>query len=204
MIPAFSVGRTQEMLYFIRKIKEEGLMTRYLDFPVYMDSPLAVEATHVFNENVADCFSETALALIRAGKNPIGFKGLYVAVSSDESKAINFDRTPKVIISASGMCEAGRIRHHLKHNLWRSESTIVFVGYQVPGTLGNTLLNGAKEVKLFGEEVTVNARIENLPGISGHADRTGLIKWAKAFSPTIALLGWIYTPVDLATNLEMS
>ena len=197
VIPAFSVGRTQEMLYFLRKIKEESLMTRYLDFPVYMDSPLAVEATHVFNENVADCFSETALALIRAGKNPIGFKGLYVAVSSDESKAINFDRTPKVIISASGMCEAGRIRHHLKHNLWRSESTIVFVGYQVPGTLGNTLLNGAKEVKLFGEEVSVNARIENLPGISGHADRTGLIKWAKAFSPAPATYFLVHGDGDI-------
>lgn len=181
VIPAFSVGRTQEILYFIRRIKEEGLMKKHENFPVYMDSPLAVEATHVFNENVRDCFSDEAKALVDAGKNPIGFAGLKVAVTSDESRMINIDKTPKVIISASGMCEAGRIRHHLKHNLWRKESTIVFVGYQVPGTLGYSLLNGAREVRLFGEDVAVNARIENLPGISGHADRTGLLKWANAF-----------------------
>ena len=104
-----------------------------------------------------------------------------MAITSDESKMINFDEQPKVIISASGMCEAGRIRHHLKHNLWRKDSTILFVGYQVPGTLGNSLLNGAKQVRLFGETIEVHARIENLPGISGHADRNHLIKWIGAF-----------------------
>ena len=126
---------------------------------------------------MAECFSEEAKEIIAAGKNPIRFPGLKMAVTSDESKMINFDMKTKVIISASGMCEAGRIRHHLKHNLWRPECTILFVGYQVPGTLGFHLLNGAKEVKLFGETVHVEARIENLPGISGHADRNQLLTW---------------------------
>lgn len=149
VIPAFSVGRTQEMLYFIRRIKTENLLPEHPNFEVYIDSPLAVEATNVFHENISDCFDEEAMELISAGINPIKFPGLRVAVSSDESKMINFDKKPKVIISASGMCEAGRIRHHLKHNLWRSDSTVLFVGYQVPGTLGYALLNGAKKVKLL-------------------------------------------------------
>ena len=178
VIPAFSVGRTQEMLYFLRHIKEEGLIHgEHADFDVYMDSPLAVEATNVFKKNVSECFDEEASKLVASGKNPIGFAGLRIAVTSDESKLINFDMKPKVIISASGMCEAGRIRHHLKHNLWRPESTIIFVGFQVPGTLGHTLLNGAKEVRLFGETVAVEADIENMPGISGHADQKHLLKW---------------------------
>lgn len=177
VIPAFSVGRTQEMLYFIRRIKTENLLPEHPNFEVYIDSPLAVEATNVFHENISDCFDEEAMELISAGINPIKFPGLRVAVSSDESKMINFDKKPKVIISASGMCEAGRIRHHLKHNLWRSDSTVLFVGYQVPGTLGYALLNGAKKVKLFGEEIEVRASIVNLPGISGHADKNQLTEW---------------------------
>lgn len=181
VIPAFSVGRTQEMLYFIRRIKMEHLLPEYEQFEAYVDSPLAVEATSIFNKNVADCFDEEALELVRQGVNPIGFPGLKMAITSDESKMINFDQKPKVIISASGMCEAGRIRHHLKHNLWRKDSTILFVGFQVPGTLGNSLLNGAKEVRLFGETIEVKAKIENLPGISGHADVNQLTAWAGAF-----------------------
>lgn len=181
VIPAFSVGRTQEMLYFIRRIKTEHLLPEFENFDVYIDSPLAVEATNIFNKNVASCFDEEALQLVQSGINPIGFEGLKTAVTSDESKMINFDAKPKVIISASGMCEAGRIRHHLKHNLWRKDSTILFVGYQVPGTLGNSLLGGAKKVKLFGETIEVQAQIENLPGISGHADQAGLTKWIGAF-----------------------
>ena len=169
------------MLYFIRRIKTEHLLPEFENFPVFVDSPLAVEATTIFNKNVEDCFSEEALNLVHQGINPIGFPGLRMAITSDESKMINFDEQPKVIISASGMCEAGRIRHHLKHNLWRKDSTILFVGYQVPGTLGNSLLNGAKQVKLFGETIEVHAKIENLPGISGHADRNNLTKWIGAF-----------------------
>lgn len=181
VIPAFSVGRTQEMLYFMRRIKTEDLLPEFPGFEVYIDSPLAVEATSIFHKNVSECFDEEALALIEQGINPIRFDGLKVAVSSDESKMINFIDRPKVIISASGMCEAGRIRHHLKHNLWRQDSTILFVGYQVAGTLGNSLLNGVSKVKLFGEEIDVKARIVNLPGISGHADMSHLLEWIKAF-----------------------
>ena len=183
VIPAFSVGRTQEMLYFIRRIKTENLLPEFQNFEVYEDSPLAVEATTIFGKNVQDCFDDTALALVQQGINPIGFPGLRMAITSDESKMINFNDKPKVILSASGMCEAGRIRHHLKHNLWRKDSTILFVGYQVPGTLGNMLLNGAKEVKLFGETIEVQAKIENLPGISGHADVNQLTKWVSMFDP---------------------
>lgn len=177
VIPAFSVGRTQEMLYFIRRIKSEGLLPEHPNFEVYVDSPLSVEATNIFNLNVRDCFNEQALELERQGINPIQFPGLKVSVTSEDSKAINFDQKPKVILSASGMCEAGRIRHHLKHNLWRPECTILFVGYQVPGTLGYHLLNGEKKVKLFGEEIEVKANIVKLPGISGHADQPHLIQW---------------------------
>ncbi len=160
VIPAFSVGRTQEMLYFLRKIKTEGMLPEFEGFEVYIDSPLAVEATNIFHKNVKECFDEEALELVRKGKNPISFPGLKVSVTSDESKMINFIEKPIVIISASGMCEAGRIRHHLKHNLWRKDSTILFVGYQVPGTLGNLLLSGAKEVRLFGETIEVHANPE--------------------------------------------
>lgn len=184
VIPAFAVGRTQEMLYHIRRIKTENLLPEIPNFDVYIDSPLAIEATNIFHKNVSDCFSEEALELVEAGINPIRFDGLKVAVSSDESRMINFIEKPKVIISASGMCEAGRIRHHLKHNLWRADSTILFVGYQVEGTLGNMLLNGAKTVKLFGEEIDVRAKIVNLPGISGHADKDHLTEWIKAFGDT--------------------
>ena len=182
VIPAFSVGRTQEMLFFIRRIKLEGLLPEFQNFEVYVDSPLAVEATSIFNKNVKDCFREEALALVHRGINPISFPGLRMAITSDESKMINFDEKPKVIISASGMCEAGRVRHHLKHNLWRKDSTILFVGFQVPGTLGHSLLNGARQAKLFGEVVEVRAKILNLPGISGHADVNQLLRWVGAFS----------------------
>jgi metallo-beta-lactamase family protein len=181
VIPAFSVGRTQEMLYFMRRIKDEELLPQYKDFEVYIDSPLAVEATNIFHKNVAECFNERALEEIQKGINPIQFPGLKTAVTSDESKLINFDSRAKVIISASGMCEAGRIRHHLKHNLWRKDSTILFVGYQVPGTLGSSLLGGAKTVRLFGEEIEVRAKIVQLPGMSGHADRDGLTRWISSF-----------------------
>ena len=181
VIPAFAVGRTQELLYFIRKIKEDHLITSKPDFNVYVDSPLAVEATNIFGKNVESCFDEEARELVRNGINPIGFPGLKLSITSDDSKSINFDHEPKVIISASGMCEAGRIRHHLKHNLWRPECTIVFCGYQSRGTLGRSLQEGATTVKLFGEVIDVRARIAKIDGISGHADKNGLIKWVSAF-----------------------
>lgn len=181
VVPSFAVGRTQELLYFIREIKERNLLPEFPGFEVYVDSPLAVQATRVFNKNVQSCFDEDAMELLRKGINPLLFPGLKTSVTSDESKMINFDEKPKVILSASGMCEAGRIRHHLKHNLWRSECTICFVGYQAVGTLGRKLIEGADEVKLFGENVEVNATIKSLKGISGHADMNGLLNWLSGF-----------------------
>ena len=182
IIPSFAVGRTQEMLYFIRHIKSEGLVSRHEGFPVYVDSPLANEATDIFISNRESCYDEEALSFVRRGINPISFDDLIRTVSSDDSRAINDDPRPKVIISASGMCEAGRIKHHLKHNLWKKENTILFVGYQASNTLGRALVDGAKRVKLFGETVKVAARILQLPGISGHADMNGLLEWAKSVS----------------------
>ena len=181
VIPAFAVGRTQEILYFMRKIKEEKLIKGHDDFEVYVDSPLAVEATQVFTKNIMECYDEEAMDLVNRGINPIGFPGLKLSITSEDSKNINFDMTPKVIISAAGMCDAGRIRHHLKHNLWRPECTILFAGYQAVGTLGRSLLEGAQVVKLFGETIDVEAHIEKLDGISGHADMNGLITWVSAF-----------------------
>ena len=181
VIPSFAVGRTQEMLYFIRQIKAEGLVKNHDNFEVYVDSPLAVEATNVFNRSVPGYYDDDAMALIKQGINPISFPGLKTAVTSDDSIAINVSTTPKVIISASGMCDAGRIRHHLKHNLWRPECTILFVGYQSVGTLGRNLVEGAMEVKLFGETIEVQAEITSLAGVSGHADCEGLMKWIGAF-----------------------
>ena len=181
VIPSFAVGRTQEMLYFLRQIKEESLVAGHEDFEVYMDSPLAVEATGIFNKNIYECFDEEAMALVNKGINPITFHGLNLSITSDESKAINFDDKPKVILSASGMCEAGRIRHHLKHNLWREECTILFVGYQAVGTLGRSIVEGIREVRLFGETVEVRAEIVQLKGLSGHADKAGLTAWMRGF-----------------------
>ena len=181
VIPSFAVGRTQEILYFIREIKEKNLLPEFPGFEVYVDSPLAIEATNVFNKNVKGCFDEEAMELVNQGINPLLFRGLKTTITSDESRQINFDTKPKVILSASGMCEAGRIRHHLKHNLWRPECTICFVGYQAVGTLGRKLIEGAESVKLFGENITVNARIEVLKGISGHADMNGLLDWIRGF-----------------------
>ena len=181
VIPSFAVGRTQEMLYFIRQIKAEGLIHGHDNFKVFVDSPLANEATNIFGIHKYDCFDDEALELIRKGINPLSFPGLKISVTSEDSKAINFDDDCKVIISASGMCDAGRIKHHLKHNLWREDSTILFVGYQAVGTPGRALLEGTQEKKLFGEPVHVAAKICRMPGISGHADVNGLVDWIKAF-----------------------
>ena len=182
VIPSFAVGRTQEILYFIRIIKEKHLVSDN-DFEVYVDSPLALNATNIYRENYSECYDEEALDLVSRGINPIRFPGLKTAVTSEESRNINFLPNKKVIISASGMCDAGRIKHHLKHNLWRSDSTILFVGYQAEGTTGRAILNGAKTVKILGEEIEVKAKIAELPGISGHADKKALIKFAENINP---------------------
>ena len=180
VIPSFAVGRTQELLYYIRQIKAEDRIKNHGDFKV-VDSPLAVEATKIFNMNIDETYDEEAMELVKQGINPITFSNLHLSITTEESKEINFETEPMVIISASGMCEAGRIRHHLKHNLWRSENTIIFVGYQAYGTLGRSLIEGAKEVKLFGEAIKVAADIVQLEGLSGHADKNGLLKWVNSF-----------------------
>ena len=200
VIPAFAVGRTQEILYFMRKIKEEKLIKGHDDFEVYVDSPLAVEATQVFTKNIMECYDEEAMDLVNRGINPIGFPGLKLSITSEDSKNINFDMTPKVIISAAGMCDAGRIRHHLKHNLWRPECTILFAGYQAVGTLGRSLLEGAQVVKLFGETIDVEAHIEKLDGISGHADMNGLITWVSAFKEKPSQVFLVHGDDDVCTS----
>ena len=181
IIPSFAVGRTQELLYFMREIKDAKLVKSDPDFPVYIDSPLAKKATTIFTGDLRGYLDEAALELVRDGTHMFNFTNLRMTETSEESRQLNFDTTPKVIISASGMCDAGRIRHHLKHNLWRSESTVVFVGFQGEGTLGRALLDGAKSVKLFGEEIAVHAKIVNFPGLSSHADRDHLMDWISAF-----------------------
>ncbi len=177
VIPSFAVGRTQELLYLLRIIKEKNLIKRHHGFPVYVDSPLAVEATNIYSMDMNDFYDDETVALKAKGIDPIHFKDLRLSITSQDSRAINEDQTPKVILSASGMCEAGRIRHHLKHNLWRNDSTVLFVGYQAEGTLGRKLINGVDYLKLFGEEIEVNANILEIEGISGHADRDMMIEW---------------------------
>ena len=182
IIPSFAVGRTQELLYFIREIKEQGLVKCVPDFQVYVDSPLAGEATRIFSGDLHGYLDDEAIEALKGGAL-FQFPGLCITESTDESRALNADPTPKVIISASGMCDAGRIRHHLKHNLWRANSAIVFVGFQSPGTLGRRLLDGVEKVKLFGEEIAVKAKIVNFQGLSSHADHDHLVQWIKAFDP---------------------
>lgn len=185
VIPSFAVGRTQEMLYLIRNIKKQGLIKNHANFSVYVDSPLAVEATNIYSSGLTDYYDSETLDLLEQGIDPIRFNGLKLSVTSDDSKMINFDDSPKVILSASGMCEAGRIRHHLKHNLWRSDSTILFVGYQSEGTVGRKLVDGETTVKLFGEEINVRARIASLAGISGHADRDMMLSWLENIKKSV-------------------
>lgn len=182
VIPSFAVGRTQELIYELNRIYESDNQYRkdFENLMIYVDSPMATTATEVFKKN-AQVFDEETKEYIIKGDNPLDFKNLKFTRTSQESMWLNSDPEPKVIISASGMCDAGRIRHHLKHNLWNSKSSIVFVGYQAEGTLGRYILEGAEEVTLFGEKVKVNAEIHNLEGFSGHADRDGLLEWLKGF-----------------------
>ena len=182
IIPSFAVGRTQELLYFFREIKQKQLLPEFPDFPVYVDSPLANEATAIFLQCDTACLDDDAKAVMISGENPIWFDGLHTVVSSDESKALNTDDTAKVIIASGGMCEGGRIRHHLKHNLWDERNTVMFAGYQAAGTLGRIIYDGAREVKILGETIDVKAEITLLSGISGHADRNGLLNWVDSFT----------------------
>ena len=188
VIPSFAVGRTQEILYELNRIKDkkddEEFSKKYqklMSVPVYVDSPLAISATEVFNENM-NLFNEETQAIINEGDNPLEFNGLKFTRTAEESKALNESEESSIIISASGMCEVGRIKHHLKHHLWDPNSTILFVGYQAPGTLGRKLVDGEKKVKIFGEEIAVNARIEYIEGYSGHADQEWLMNFVYSFT----------------------
>ncbi len=198
VIPSFAVGRTQELLYFIREIKDQGLVKSVPDFPVYIDSPLAKAATTVFCGDLHGYLDEDALELVKDGTHMFSFPNLHLVETTEESRMLNLDKTPKIIISASGMCDAGRIRHHLKHNLWRANSAVVFVGFQSPGTLGRKLLDGAESVKLFGEEIAVKAKVVNFQGLSSHADHDHLIEWIKAFDPKPAHVFVVHGDADVA------
>ena len=187
VIPSFAVGRTQEILYEINKLKEvkddDEFRRKYktlMKASVYVDSPLAISATEVFRENT-NLFEPEVIEAMEKGDNPLEFPGLKFTRTADESKALNESTESNIIISASGMCEVGRIKHHLKHNLWNPKSTILFVGYQAPGTLGYNIVKGDKTVKIFGEEIAVNARIEYIEGYSGHADQDGLMNFVCSF-----------------------
>jgi len=173
--PSFAIGRTQDLLYHIREIKERGLVSCMPDFYVYLDSPLAKAATNLYSEDLTDYFNEETLALIDSGIGPLSFDGLRIVETSEESKRLNDDKTPKVIISSSGMCDAGRIRHHLKHNLWRPECSVVFTGFQALGTLGRIIVDGiVSSVSLFGEEIAIRCQIHNFRNMSSHDDREEL------------------------------
>ena len=187
VIPSFAVGRTQEILYELNNLKDvkhdEEFEKEYrllMNTPVYVDSPLAISATEVFEENM-ELFDEETRNLINSGDNPLEFPGLKFTKTPEESKELNESNESSIIISASGMCEVGRIKHHLKHNLWNPKNTILFVGYQAPGTLGRKIVDGEKKVKIFGEEIAVNARIEYLEGYSGHADQEWLLNFVYSF-----------------------
>ncbi len=189
VIPSFAVGRTQEILYEIDKLKQEKgqdpeFAKKYktiMNVPVYVDSPLAISATEIFKKNT-NLFEDEIQEKIKSGDNPLEFPGLQFTRTAEESKALNESTEPCIIISASGMCDVGRIKHHLKHNLWNPKSTILFVGYQAPGTLGRTIVEGAKKVKIFGEEIAVNARVEYIEGYSGHADQEWLLNFVYSFT----------------------
>ena len=182
IIPSFAVGRTQELLYFFREIKNRHLMGAYEQFPVYVDSPMANEATAVFLQCDISCLDQETRNVMKNGDNPIWFEGLQAITETAESKALNDNDEPKVIIASGGMCEGGRIRHHLKHNLWDKKNTILFTGYQANGTLGRIIYDGAKNVKIYGEIIEVNAQIRLLSGVSGHADQEGLLQWVSCFA----------------------
>lgn len=201
VIPSFAVGRTQELLYYIKRLLYKNAVQGLERVPVYIDSPLGIEATKIYERCAAGYYDEEAIALSKSG-SPFDFLTLRVAQTADESKLINEDKESKIIISASGMCDAGRIRHHLKHNLYRSDSTILFAGYQAQGTLGRALLDGVKKVKLFGEEVRVNATIEQMEGFSGHAGKDELIEWVRAVSPKPRGIFLVHGEPDALESLE--
>lgn len=182
IIPSFAVGRTQEMIYgFNKQIDLKDRYDKIKNVPVYVDSPLAISATEVFKKNT-EYFDDEAKRYILGGDNVLDFENLIFTRTADESKMINRTDGAKIIISASGMCDAGRVKHHLKHNLWKDNTTVLFVGYQAPGTLGRRILDGAEKVNIFGDSIKINARIEMIDGFSGHADMDDLDKFVSNFN----------------------
>lgn len=173
VIPSFAVERTQEIIFTLAHLFKEGSIPK---IPVYIDSPLAIEATEIFNKH-PDCYNNEMMKIINSGEKPLDFPNLHYVRTSEESKLLNDKAKGSIIISASGMCTAGRIKYHLQNNLYKKDSSVIFVGYQAEGTLGRLLVDGAKEVRIFAESVIVNARIFTLGGFSAHADRDGLLKW---------------------------
>lgn len=201
VIPSFAVGRTQELIYEFNRFYD--YREKYKDFlwvPVYIDSPLAISATEIFRKH-ADCFDEEAKEYILKGDNPLDFYNLHFTLTTEESKKLNASEEPKIILSASGMCEAGRIKHHLKHHLWEKNSSIVFVGYQAEGSLGRTIKDGAKTVKIFGEKIVVQAEIYTIEGFSGHADKNGLLDWIRGFEKKPKKIFVVHGEADATSNL---
>lgn len=178
VIPAFAIERTQDLLYNLNKLIQKNEIAPE---HIFIDSPLAIQATEIFCQNPA-YYDEEAKELAKNQSCPLIMPGLNFTKTAEESMEINKIKSGAIIISASGMCDAGRIKHHLKHNLWRQESTILFVGYQAEGTLGRRILDGEKKVRIHGEEIAVNAQIKRLEGYSAHADQAGLLKWVSSFT----------------------
>jgi metallo-beta-lactamase family protein len=203
IIPSFAVGRTQEIIYELHKYKEK--YKEDLEFlsrvPVYVDSPLAISATEIFRQNL-DCYDEEARMYVSNGDNPLDFPGLKFTRTADESRELNEKDEPMIIISASGMCEAGRIKHHLKHNLWKKNSTVLFVGYQAEGTLGRRIIEGVKKVKILGEDISVNAEIESIEGYSGHAGQSGLVEFVERFETKPKKIFIVHGETDAQKSLS--
>ncbi|MBT3318292.1 MAG: MBL fold metallo-hydrolase [Clostridia bacterium] len=206
VIPSFAVGRTQEVLYAISIMLEENSIPGLEKVPVYIDSPLGIAATEIFKTSSKGYFDKEAMAFKSEGVEFFSFKTLIVAQSVDESKAINMDKRQKIIISSSGMCTAGRIKHHLKHNIWKTNATVLFVGYQANGTLGRRILDGADNIRIFGEEIQPRATIERIEGFSGHADKDGLLEWIGHFPTSVrkvfVMHGENSVSINFAKDLE--
>jgi metallo-beta-lactamase family protein len=188
LIPSFAVGRTQEIIFELRQYYEnDNRLDAFRKIPIYVDSPLAINATGLY-EKFSNYFRPEIMAKVQGDSNPFDAPNVTYVSAHDASIALDRSPQPKVIISASGMCEAGRIRHHLKHYLWKKETTLVFIGFQAVGTMGRALENGLKDVKLFNDDIHVNARVEVVEGFSGHADQAALDRWLEPLESTLTHL----------------
>ena len=176
IIPTFALERAQEILYYLRQGVEDGRINRYTT--VFLDSPMAISATEIF-ERHPECYDADTLKISHNGDNPFSLPGLHFTRETAESMAINQIDRGAVIMAGSGMCTGGRVRHHLKHNLWRAESSVVFVGYAARGTLARRIIDGAEQVRIFGEEIPVRAKIYTIGGFSAHTDQAGLLAWHR-------------------------